>query len=839
MEGGWKQLWQMPALLLGLMLFVGGIVMVIRDRKLPDYGSYIQQAQQLLNDLDLESAEKVLDEVGNVVETLSPELQSQYALLRGDLVYRTDRKHDWNNPTNLQMVVDLYEKAESLGQKLDEEHQAAMGHSLIGLRKYDQGLKRLDGTQNHQPDVELLSKVLQRLVDQPQATLASVRPLMDRLSQELDKQKDPASRRAREIWLARLQAQYRLRDEPAERVLPGLLQTTVRLADQGGDQDLASLYWLLAKGYQGLKEDARARDYFVLARDRVRSTEPQAEEIKAQSLVGVGQTLLSLAGAKPSLKVLEQALDQFTKADTEYRSASAHMPALMGRADCQARLGQHDIALDYYDQAIHELAKDENDPAAAAKLETVIKQILAQVQSALNGNQLELAQRYVDVWDRLYREKERSADILLPLAQIHDRLARKKIKEAQQAGPHDALGQKLAVEAGKELEQAGDLYVEHSGRMVASDVLAYANSLWLAGDAYEECRHWKKAIDVLGQINRTLPGDPRLPEALLRLGLAYMADGQYTPAVDLFKRLVDQHAQTPSAYGSYVPLARCYVVAGQINDAKRILRYVVTDHPALGPQSQEYRQALIELGQLLVRQGEYEAALTKLEEAVQRYGQGSAGLSLQFQLAETYRQSIGAIDQSLSQDQVSSAPGRQQALSAERIRRLETAQKLYGQVIQIAENRADRHLEELERIYYRNAYFYRADCAYDLGRLGLKDRFEQAVLLYDLAARRFDQEPSSMMALAQIVNIYCELGRFPQAKVANDRAREQLRRLPENAFDAPNLPMNREHWDQWLQWAAKLNFFDSKSPPSPPSPSPSSAPSNPASTSAAPRSAAR
>jgi tetratricopeptide (TPR) repeat protein len=142
------------------------------------------------------------------------------------------------------------------------------------------------------------------------------------------------------------------------------------------------------------------------------------------------------------------------------------------------------------------------------------------------------------------------------------------------------------------------------------------------------------------------------------------------------------------------------------------------------------------------------------------------------------------------------------AQQQERTLRLEEAQKLYTQVITELEARPEPSLSDLERLYHRNAFFYRADCAYNLGR------FEQAIELYDVAARKWERDPASLVALVQIVNAYGELGMVQEAKAANRRAQDQQRRIPEEAFNDPNLPMSRRHWEEWLKWTEELKLFE-------------------------------
>jgi len=139
---------------------------------------------------------------------------------------------------------------------------------------------------------------------------------------------------------------------------------------------------------------------------------------------------------------------------------------------------------------------------------------------------------------------------------------------------------------------------------------------------------------------------------------------------------------------------------------------------------------------------------------------------------------------------------------AERVRRLEQALILHSQVVTQLGEMDEKKLSPILQLYFRNAYFYRADCAFDLAR------YEQAIELYDSAARRWRDHPSSLVALVQMVNSYAELGQYQNARAVNLRARDHLRRIPEEAFDDPSLPMTRKHWQDWLHWSSKLKLFD-------------------------------
>src|SRR5690606_6071339 len=181
-------------------------------------------------------------------------------------------------------------------------------------------------------------------------------------------------------------------------------------------------------------------------------------------------------------------------------------------------------------------------------------------------------------------------------------------------------------------------------------------------------------------------------------------------------------SRTMEAYASLVPLARCYAKLGRTNDAIRVLEHVVTNHVSITPASQEYQAALIELGRTYHAQRSFEEAIARLTEALQRYNDGPMGATLRFLLADSHRQSSDQLAQDLTQVL---PENREASLRAAKVQRLETALKLFDEVVKMLDERDPATMSELERLYHRNAYFYRADYAFDLRR------HEQAIRMQD------------------------------------------------------------------------------------------------------------
>jgi tetratricopeptide (TPR) repeat protein len=74
---------------------------------------------------------------------------------------------------------------------------------------------------------------------------------------------------------------------------------------------------------------------------------------------------------------------------------------------------------------------------------------------------------------------------------------------------------------------------------------------------------------------------------------------------------------------------------------------------------------------------------------------------------------------------------------------LEKARDLYDHVIDFYRRGAAK---DLDKLYLKLSYFYRADCVYDLGK------YPEAIKLYGEAAFAYKDDPSAVAAYVQIIN---------------------------------------------------------------------------------------
>jgi tetratricopeptide (TPR) repeat protein len=268
--------------------------------------------------------------------------------------------------------------------------------------------------------------------------------------------------------------------------------------------------------------------------------------------------------------------------------------------------------------------------------------------------------------------------------------------------------------------------------------------------------------------------------------------GALDKAIGALQKNLTQYSQTLAAARSAVPLAQAYMARGSdgFSRAEVVLRGLLENNKQLTPASEECRTALFELGQLYFRTGRFEEALVRLGEWTERYPKDPRLGQVLFVMAESYRKSAALGEAQLASTQPQNASD-QAARVAEKKARLGRAAELYDRVIQL--NRLSPPETEVSRQQLKFAHFYRADCAFDLGL------FDDAVKLYDVAAVKYQDDPSAVAAYVQIVNSYYAMGRKDEAKTANERAKWLLRKMPAEAFSDGSLALPRGHWEQWLK----------------------------------------
>jgi TolA-binding protein len=385
--------------------------------------------------------------------------------------------------------------------------------------------------------------------------------------------------------------------------------------------------------------------------------------------------------------------------------------------------------------------------------------------------------------------------------------------------------------------KAGDAYIAFAKSLGGIDDKGYGDAIWKAVELYDRCGSLPLSIAALELFIAERPDDSLAPEALLRLGRAYQAAGNFDKAIAALQRNQFRYPNSLAASKSGVPLAQAYMAKGPESylKAEKTLKAVVENNHLITPDADEFRQALFELGQLYYRSERFEEAGAKFEEIVERYPDDKRITQLVFLMGDSYRKSglllrdaIAAKDREKkaaddarlaaaksggtaattqpAQDgddlRAAIARAADERTSAEQAvkDRLNKAGELYARVIDRFKQAPPQ--AESDKLYYKLAHFYRADCLYDLGD------YRDAIKLYDAAALRYQEDPSVLAAYVQIINSWMKLGKPDEARAANERAKWLLRQMPANVFqEGGGVEMNKLYWEQWLKWSNDAGVF--------------------------------
>lgn len=819
-EPAWSQVWHLPVLLAGVLLFAIGLYVVAPGEDQLDFEGALDTVWYYIetDHRDLDKAERKLRQIEVFFDEATKAQQARFYQYFGDLVYERVYRPGFKpaqtkgTRANLQTVIGHYRNAEELGLHLTGPSLHRYAQTLVSLGEEDEALALLRKMDKEPPEqrYRLIRMLIERHRELPpdDRDLEMLAMLVERYRSEVTQEPDAELRRAAQVWATGLEAQMRLEaGDPNGAIRLLVLERLPRLQQPGRDNaDLAPLIIKLAQAYQQIAAFDKAGMYYEEARAMIGNR--PSSDLLAEVLVGLGQLELAQAGQMN----VDKAREHFSRVVKDFASSPAHIDGLIGLADCEARLGMDVESAEHFRLAVGELMEraPEHDPRRAILTDTVDAHVTRAVDREDYDRTLELLQILKPMYGESLPAKQ-----VLRFAVTHEKIAGRRTQEAEQTQAALEAGQPNATIAAKQLayqeavvhnELAGDYYLKHSQLVTISDDEAHGQSLWRAAAAYDRAQLWSKAIDVYALFVNQRINDPVRVRARAQLGKAYLADGQYEPATEQFLQLLADHPHSPETYDTLVPLAQAYIAIGDTSAARRGLEQVITDHPSITPESPEYEYALIELGKLLYRLGEhdpdfYVPAIERLSEAVERYGETGQGPTLRFLLADAYRKSVAKLETMLAERQ---SKNDQLQLQAERKHRLEEAQKLYNQVINELEAKPQVAVTDMEQLYRRNAYFYQADCAFDRGQ------YELAISLYDMAARRFEDHPAALIALVQIVNAHCELGQYQEARVANEQARWQLNRIPDAAFEDPDLPLTRRHWEDWLRWTSQLDVFGPK-----------------------------
>lgn len=786
----WRELWQIPAILVAGGTLVAGLAYAVVTKPDPDFHPAFTQASAQLDREEYADAietlnTRILPYVGRSELTL--EQTAKFHQMLGRAIYGGQKLMGLDHETNYRNALTALRQAESDGARLTDEDQSIIASCYLALGEIELASSRAD--QISDTSGPLKRRITREIIDRhmkydpPRFEEAG-----ELLAQMLE---DPGLSIDDRAWVIGRQSESEIEQDLPEAAITRLLRAMPRMAG-ASPLPRARLQLMLARAYLDGLATAQASLQLDLADDLIPEGSP--EQAQSQLLrARVYEQREDYAGARDEYMSI---LDRFQP--DEVRVVAQHGMALM-----EATLGQHESAQQIFGDLGAQVRAGEE--AAVARRDEILDSLLSIFRDQLAQQDIEVSFRYAELAGQLYPIESAPPRVLEALALAHRMMADRVVALAPKIdGP---LGPELDPSTEREVQrlriQAATFYRMHARAFVVSNLKTYADSLWEAGTLYDRAGDQSEAADVFRQFMTDLPTDARQPEARFHLAQTMGARGRYREAGELYKALIDDRDRGLSASGlgrfadrSHVPLAQVYLLDDiDENDAyaEQLLERVLAGDVG-GPNNQNYVPALSALAELRFRRGEHARAIEGFEEALAR-ADGEGTPHLLFNLAEAYRLNAHSIDKQLEN---SLTDQDRKLLSATRRENLLRAMELYESVRSDLEATHPQRRDALANLQMRNAYFYLGDCAFDLGDS------ERAVRLYNAARERYPSDPASLVALVQIVNTYVRDGNLSAAKTANERARLFYESLPAEVWNDPNLPMTQRDWERWLESSSVL-----------------------------------
>lgn len=537
---------------------------------------------------------------------------------------------------------------------------------------------------------------------------------------------------------------------------------------------------------------AAARRFLDEAAGAARTAPPAAESNTADALVAgfiVADALFHLGQDREALAAFEQLAADFPTTDEGHASA-------LRAVRCLVRLDRGAEALERLRTAV-----DGRGAGSAAAGNPWLKPDEIAI-AAEEARRFFLARAEYDrvvALATLLRDLLGQKRHLEMLASAQQLIADEALRLAGAGGPEQAAHAERARLA---YTQAGDALLALAE--VSREEGVYSELLWSAAQCYQKAGAYRRQVKALeayaeATFGAAGPEAYRYCQASYELGQGYAALGRTAEAVEVFRRVSRSHPHNPYAYRSRLATAECLISLQDLDGAAAALTAIVdnTEGNYFTPASPIWQRALFLLGETLHRRGRHEEGIRRLTEAVERFPDHLEAQRGRYLLAEC-RRAVALVHADALKTET--RPEVQAEADARRRDELTKAVAQYRKVIEVYETRLaqGQTLDTLDAVQQRNSYFFVGDCYFDLGA------YDEAIAAYDRAALKYRDDPRSVSAFVQIAEALRLQSKPGLARVAVEKARWMLDRLPGDDLLKRPAAMSREQWIDWLAWANRL-----------------------------------
>jgi tetratricopeptide (TPR) repeat protein len=804
------RLWQLPLFLLSLALFGYAAYLFIDPKPGLTIDQKIDVARTLLK---YDRPEAAIEQLNKLLggEKLTLENESEIHLLLAQAIESGQKLKKLDLPINHEHIIEQSQLALNQGAKHEADIFRRMGESYEAIGNVDSALKNYRRAEAM--DVNRALRLKRKVIDlqMSQGDSGAAEASLD------DYLKDPKLSDSERAW-ALGEKSHILADSSKFIEARALLTEALRLNPDPTAQGQLH-YWL---GYSQWKlgDAGEAERLLRVSRDLMKVRHPT----DADAAYALGRIRQDKGDFKEAKSFYESIL-------ISHPDAQVALLAKLGRGMCRISLGEDNPGLaDLQTLTSEVLAK----PARKKSIPEILIGLRDAATTLATRDNFQGALEVMSYEQSLMPTPPPGA-FFARLATVYEKRADQVDASVESAPNPDEKFRRQSQ--GREFRtKAGDSYIAYAKSLNGGDEdKAYGDSIWKAVALYDQAGSLPLSIAALELYANERPDDGRAPEALLKLGRAYQAAGDFDKAITWLQRNQFRYPNSLAASKSGVPLAQAYMAKGPLSypKAEATLKAVIQNNRLITPDADEFRQALFELAQLYYRTDRYEDSVIRLQEMTDRYPDDPRMAQLLFLMGDSNRKSAHLLKKQLAETAATQpapppeatlsaatqpADGRDTEAAAARAaakkaeaenaikERLTRAGTLYAKVID--RFRGGAPTSDLDKLYVKHSHFYRADCLYDLGN------FKDAIKLYDAAALRYQDDPDALAALVQIVNGYCALGQLNDARTANERAKELLRKMPAKAFEQSGeggMLMSKQYWEQLLKWTNDARMFGPES----------------------------
>jgi len=489
------------------------------------------------------------------------------------------------------------------------------------------------------------------------------------------------------------------------------------------------------------------------------------------------------------------ALARFARTRKLHPNTPEGFAAAFQEAELARRLGRDADALPAYRRILGTVIDPENFSNPWITLDELRSRILDAYQHYLGTQNFETCLQLTRLFYPLFSREQ----TLQFTAQVHQSWGRSLLSQADELPPEKAKTSRHLGRA--QLRTAGSVYARLARLLLATR--QYPDELWNSAECYLQGQDYTHAIRVLKEYLQNEPYR-RHPEALVKLGEAYLSLDRADKASENLQECIQSHPRDVAAYRARLLASRTQLEQGNVKEAEQLLEKNLVGE-MLTPEAPEWRDSLFALGELLYVDHRYEEAIDRLEKFVRRYApEGSqtlkasrqAVLRAQYLIADSYRRRAREIEDQLAKD--STQTGR--VVHAKRIHELYTAAlDGYRQIqTRLKDRQEAMELPPLEQAVLRN-------CSFAIGEVEFAMRqYEAAVKTFSAITDRYQNEPEVLEAFVRIAHAYRRLNEPLKARAALEQAKVVLARMRTETPFTETTNYDRQQWQRRLDWLSNL-----------------------------------